>query len=115
MDKPTDQNMRSIDDLLRALKHAAPEIETLETEHVRTYDELLPHVFFGDLTRWMVANHPQPNAISVMEDFFINGDEPTKNLIAASFVENIEPGADYDALRNALGPRLRKQWDAIYS
>lgn len=106
--------MTSVDQLLDALIEAAPALQIVTDEHVREYGELLTHVLFGDVTRWLAAN-PQPAALAVLEQSFVTGDEDTRNLIAVSFVENIGPGPEYAALREALGPKLRALWSAMYN
>lgn len=108
-------NMMTIPQLLDALSAAVPDLDALRTEHVREYGELLPHVLFGDVTRWLLAHQPQPRVLQILEDAFLAADAETYDLIAASFVENIEPGPEYADLRDALGPRLRQLWDAMYS
>ena len=107
--------MTSTGQLLESLGNADPAIRSLRTEHIATYGELLPHVLFGDLTRWMLAHHPQPALLGLLEDGFATGDSATQNLIAVSFVENIEPGPEYAPLREALGPRLRQVWNRFYA
>ena len=99
-----------MDQLLGALIAAAPEIEALRTEHLRDNEELLPHVLFGDVTRWLAEHQPQPAALQVLEEAFLNGDYYARDLIAASFVYNIEPGPDHEELREALGPALLALW-----
>ena len=107
--------MTTIPQLLDALSAAAPEFAALKAEHVREYGELLPHVLFGDLTRWVLAHQPQNRVVDILEEAFRAGDSSTRDLIAASFVENIEPGPEYQTLRDALGPQLRQLWNATYA
>jgi hypothetical protein len=107
--------MTTIDDLLRTLSEVAPALGELRDQHVQEYGELLPHVLFGDVTRWLLANHPQSEVLQALEAASTSGDADTRELIAASFVENIKPGAEYADLRGALGPRLREMWNAMYT
>ena len=97
---------------------AFPELTPLYEEHRRDYGELLPHVFFGDLTRWILslyedsANSPEAVArvrevIDFLEGAFASGDSDLQELISVSFLENLpfpwEPNAD---IRTMLGPQL---------
>src|SRR5262245_25552471 len=103
--------MTSIDQLLDALVQVSPDIRALRAEHLRDNDELLPHILFGDLTRWLVEHVPQPTVLALIDQAFEDGDAGTKDLIYASFLENIESGDDYASLREALSPRLRQVWE----
>jgi len=107
--------MTTTPQLLDAIVAAVPELEALRVEHLAEYDELLPHVLFGDLVRWILDHQPQPRIFQLVEDAFIDGDYFTRDLIAASFVENIEPGPEYAPLRDALGPRLRQLWNESHA
>lgn len=95
-------------------------------EHVSdNFGELLPHVFVGDLTRYVVAEFVREEGGSAseyptlrqildeLEEASARGDEVSA-LIAVSFLENLprrgESGAGILAL---LGPGLRSQLDAI--
>jgi hypothetical protein len=107
--------MTTIPQLLDALIATAPDLEALRVDHLREYGEILPHVLFGDLTRWLLAHHPQPRVFQVLEDAYTSGDTNTRDLIAASFVENIEPGSEYAPLQALLGPHLRQLWNGDHA
>src|SRR5688572_10644232 len=100
--------MTTIDDLIRDLLAAAPELDAMLQEHLVGNDELLAHVFFGDLTRWLVAREPVQAVLDVLEEHLNEGDASVENLIGASFLENVagdEPGER--AIQAALPPHLK--------
>lgn len=96
-------------------------------EHLDYYGELLPHVLFGDLTRWIISlyrrsresGNPSNDAAAVLrrilafleETYLSDTTEPAVcDLIGASFIENLhQAGEDYHDLREQLGPSLRRQ------
>ena len=71
-------------------------------KHIEDYDELLPHVFFGDLTRYVVELYKATldcsqdkskwdeldTILSYLEDGISGNDEEIQELIAVSFLEN---------------------------
>lgn len=103
-----------------ALVHRFPVLLPLLQEHLDDYDGLLPHVFLGDVTRWVLGHIESPadsevGAVLVFfEACFAQGGEHERELISVSFLENLprrgEPGA---ALRDQLGPDLLRQLDQI--
>jgi hypothetical protein len=44
---------RLVDDLVRAI----PEFEPAVKDHLDFNEELLPHILFGDLTRWVIQEY----------------------------------------------------------
>jgi hypothetical protein len=72
-----------------------PEFENCIREHVEAYDALLPHVLFGDFTRFVISawrsddNELLGRCLDFLERALVEGDERVQNLIAASFVENV--------------------------
>lgn len=106
-----------------------PVLEPAFREHVSdNFGEVLPHVFFGDLTRYAVSEFLRSEGTSAgarrvsreLESLLaelevgldIGGD--VTELICASFLENLpklgEPG---DGVRDLLGPKLRSQLNAM--
>jgi hypothetical protein len=98
-----------------------PAVRSILDEHLsENGGELLPHPFFGDLTRWIVpAVHSDPSSkeyltakglLDALEEGLKTGDDDVLNLIAVSFLENLpyrcEEGGD---TRDLLGPTLRKE------
>jgi hypothetical protein len=95
-----------------------PQLGPLREEYLTQFSEMLPHVFFGFLTEWLVNEYradPQrgPDAVwrrllDRLEQGYRTGDPDVQDLLAASFVENLpypdEPGGD---IVEHLGPSLK--------
>ena len=82
-------------DLISALYAAVPDFGPMIDEHVASYGELLPHVLFGDLTRFVLAGHERGDrdlerrSLSFLDRALREGDEEVRNLVQVSFVENV--------------------------
>jgi hypothetical protein len=94
---------------------AVPELAPAYEQHLADNDgELLLHVLFGDLTRFVVAAQAGKDdalvtrSLSFVERLLVEGDEGTKNLVAVSFVENLawEADAGSDQVRQRFPPHL---------
>lgn len=84
------------------LRHQVPELESLFGEHIVDYDEILPHVLMSDVAKFaeemdakaaqgsIRATEVLSHLLNLLEDGMHNGDETTKELIAASFLENLD-------------------------
>jgi hypothetical protein len=97
-----------------ALLTEFPELQPLLDKHVRANDEVLPHVFFGELTRFALNEAKSPTSdalcrlLSFLESAMTSGDENVQNVIAASFLENLGPPTDeFYVIRTMSGPNLR--------
>ena len=102
--------MTDIAELLRDLERAAPDLEALVRQHLVEYEELLPHVLFGDVTRWLVARGPVLEVLDVLEYHCGAGDEAVRDVLEASFLENLERGnPEYASVREALPPCLARR------
>jgi hypothetical protein len=120
------QQRRHIERLVRAF----PELQHTLDEHLKDNDELLPHLFYGDVSRWFVerclANDERAaefaqwlegefeGKVDSLEDQ-LQGRESVDNLISVSFVENLPwpPDRDADRVAAVLGPRWRRQMLAM--
>lgn len=96
--------MSSTGDLLRDLQAADPAIGEIVAVHLADNGEVLPHLLMADITRWLVAEGPQPDVLHAIEHHHMLGDAHVQDVIAASFLENLL-GEDA-AVRWALGPGL---------
>ncbi|MCG8459030.1 MAG: hypothetical protein MI919_22365 [Holophagales bacterium] len=104
-----------------SLVHRFPVLLPLLQDHLDTYDELLPHVFLGDFTRWMqeeltLARPPSElkDILGFLETEFESGSTHQQELISVSFLENLpRPGEPAFEFRQELGPSLRRQLDLI--
>jgi hypothetical protein len=88
------------------------DLAAIRNEHLRDYGELLPHVLFGDVTRY-AAGLARSGADDATLDGLLNDldsaleagrDDEVGNLIAASCVENAQgiPGDAEEPLRARL-------------
>jgi hypothetical protein len=81
-----------LDELLVAL----PEFRPTFDEHLADYG-VLPHVLFGDLTRFVLAAHErgdtnvEERSLAFLDRALLEGDKDVQNLVAGSFVENVPP------------------------
>ena len=116
--------------LIHQLVALAPELGPVYATHLEdNFGELLPHLMMADITRWTGAllqriqsggptaptdlEQLQP-VLALLEDRFASGDEPTRDLIAASFLENLwQTDEQYAAIKNLLGPSLRASLDRM--
>ena len=96
-----------------------PDLRPFRDRHLAEYDEMLPHVFFGDLTRWLVDSYladpggrdgPDPvwrRLLDRFEQAYGVGDAGTRELLYASFLENLPyPGEPGEEISRYLGPSL---------
>lgn len=103
-----------------ALVHRFPILVPLLQEHLDDYDGLLPHVFLGDVTRWVLgrglpSGSSEARAVlDFIEACFAQGTEHERELISVSFLENLpragEAGAEW---RDQLGPELQRELEQI--
>lgn len=83
--------------LVTQLVQGFPELRSLFDDHLEANGELLPHVFFGDLTPWLVNSYlASPNAgpgatwrrvLDQLEHAYEIGDTDVKELLYVSFLE----------------------------
>jgi hypothetical protein len=99
------------------LLERVPELRAVYDEHVHDYDELLPHVFLGDVTRYVVqqvrsgettlSTERIRRILESVEQYLASGDEEVEELVWVSFAENL---SEYDdvltCLRGMIGPNL---------
>ncbi|MBN9090663.1 MAG: hypothetical protein J0J01_27440 [Reyranella sp.] len=95
-------------------------------EHIEANDEILPHVFFYDVTLYVLAlaasvrlgSKPAERELrailDLFEERFTNGSEDVQELISASFLENVPmPGEKGAEIREMVGPNMRVRLDLI--
>jgi hypothetical protein len=113
---------------VKAIAARFPSLGSVLDEHIRDNSgEILPHVFFGDLTRhalWLLSALQVDGGITpvgelqdlltFLEEAYSNGDKEIQELISVSFLENLPtPGEKGSELRSMLGPTLSKQLHAM--
>jgi hypothetical protein len=92
-----------------------PELRPTFNEHVKDNGELLPHVFMGDVTRWAIAHASRLDfqdavgrLLNSLEDGLRSGSPEVRELILASFVENlIGERVAVEQLNHLMGPKLK--------
>lgn len=98
----------------RSLVVEVPSLAPVLDEHLADMDdELLPHMFFGDVTRWAdeAAADPSKDAelgrlLELLDEGLASGSEEVQDLITVSFLENLE---DDSAVLAKLSPRLTER------
>ena len=101
------------------LLERVPELRSAYDKHVHDYDELLPHVFLGDVTRYVVQQirlcetgpaTPVERILSFLDQCMGSGDEHVKELVSVSFIENLLEHEDAPAgIKGLIGPTLEKE------
>jgi hypothetical protein len=95
-----------------------PALRPLFDDHLAFHDyDLLPHVFFGDVTRFVVSgfsDDPERRSdaekiLALLEEAIASPDEDVQNVVSVSFCENLLGERPLDAIRAAMGPRLRAE------
>jgi hypothetical protein len=109
---------------VRATAVRFPELHDLLDEHTKdNRGEILPHVFLGELTRYLLSVLSRSNTgadlqvrrqlrqiLDHLETAFASGDAELQELISTSFLENLpRPGEEGGQIRDLLGPRLKKE------
>ena len=113
---------------VRALVDRFPSLQPLFDEHVAdNFGELLPHVFFGDIVRWVLSLlatakfRPESTSgrrltavLQLLEETYSGGDGELQELLSVSFLENLpRPGEVGAEIRDQLGPSLTRQLKVI--
>ncbi len=104
-----------------SLLKSVPELVPLYQEHITdNFNELLPHVFFGEVTRFVVSNYKARQNLEALKrifDFLDRGinskDEKLQELISVSFLENLLPeeGEEecFHEIKNLLSKSLQTE------
>jgi hypothetical protein len=114
-------------EFVRSLAARFPSLAGMLADHLEDNGEVLPHLFFGDLTRYVVSLHlaaaslgehgaPQElrDILDFLEAAYESGDEELQELISVSFLEHIpRPGEAGSDVRGMVGPALSAQLRVI--
>ena len=100
---------------------ATGELKAVYDEHIEDNRSLLPHVLMGDVTRFVGGegrSAPTPEStralLDCLEEGLLCGGKDIKELILASFAENlIGEATTLRELRPLMGPTLRMAVDRI--
>ena len=102
--------MTTIPEFVADLCAAAPALTQVLDEHVADNDQFLPHVFMADVTRWLAADRPAAvvrDVVAVIADHFERGQPDVRDVILASFLENLSRDEPADqVVLDALPPTL---------
>lgn len=112
------------DNFVDQLVCEVPELKPIYDKHIRQNHEVLQHVFFGDLTRFVEQEYKRSipleendvikRIVQFLEIGMSVGVDLIEELIVASFFENLCPNREvYVGLRAIMGPRL-KSWSIKY-
>jgi len=94
-------------------------------EHIADYDEVLPHVFFGELTPFLIGLKDGSDAdraalvkaLSMLEEAWRRGHEDgyedVTNVIAVSFIENLQGRGELRAMQAFFGPKMASWADCF--
>jgi len=93
-----------------------PALQALLAEHIADNDELLPHVFFHDVTRWS-EEEPQDSRelrqlLDQLDVCYRDGDDDVRNLLQVSYIEDLSRRPD---ILRVMGPMLRgtTMWEHV--
>lgn len=99
-----------------------PQLRSVYETHILDYEEPLPHVFLGDVARYVVQQiHSDTTEIlespkrilSFLEQSIVTEGEEVQELISVSFLENlVKHEGVIVRLKGMLGPNLRKELEA---
>jgi hypothetical protein len=102
--------------------HAVPEVEPLWREHLDYNGEVLPHVFFGEVSRFAVQVAERGDSdltrrfSRAIEDLAESENPDVVNVIHVSFAENLVWGDEQEQqalaqLRRSFGPATLQRFD----
>lgn len=112
---------------VRSMVARFPTLSALLEEHLEdNLGEILPHVFFGDVTRYVLSlllaasggglppRRELRDILDFLEEAYSGSSEELRELISASFLENLpRPGETGARIREIVGPNLGRQLHVI--
>lgn len=107
----------SFTSFIRLLLHEIPELKLVYDQHIDDYDELLEHVFMGDVTRFaeqLYVTDPRSECLirllRFLDKSYAVEDEKLKELISVSFLENLSRDEEFfEGFRGLLGETLSEE------
>jgi len=96
-----------------SLAEQSPLIHDILAEHISYHEELLPHVFLADVTRYVLAEgQDRRRVVQYIEDAFGATGPEVKELIAVSFIEHLENRDELERATNSVeSPQIRGEWE----
>lgn len=115
--------MTNVSDFLSTLLRVAPELIPMYEEHLTDHGEALPHVFMGEVSQYVIRSFESAfeppgephdevlqNILTAIENALRDGSDETRDVISASFVENIAQAAKaHPGVRSRLGNSLQRE------
>jgi hypothetical protein len=95
----------SVLDVVSKVAESQPALAEAVAEHQIDNDgEVFPHVLFGDVARWIVrqeSEDPESSraVVLLLDDLYANGDAGVRELLQASFIENLPVSSETFASR----------------
>src|SRR5579871_2247373 len=96
----------------RSLAGVFPSVKAILDEHVRDNEQVLPHLFMGDVVRYVMSDAPDRTAIvKSIDGAFTNSNQQVSDLIAVSFVGNLPDPVDFRAAtKGVTANALQREW-----
>ncbi len=119
---------KSTNEFVLGLIKIVADLRHIYDEHIEDYDDLLPHVFFGDLTRYVINLYEFILEIPIdkqkwsdldkilmyLENGMSGDDENVRELIVVSFLENFDiTNGSLRMLEERFGPNLKRELKVI--
>ena len=113
--------MKTTSDFILALVRCIDELKPIYDQHIKDNDLLLPHVFLGDVTRYVVETALRnsddksiQDLLSLFEEALCDGPEEVKELVVVSFLEDLI-GEEHalKVLKRKMPIHLRKQLNLV--
>ena len=99
-----------------------PELKQRYDEHISANDEILPHIFLGDVTRFVIEASGEGaigsedsvcRILNYFEHSMCNSDECVRELISVSFIENLTGHKNVvGQLIPLMGPSLKNELES---
>ncbi|HEX5727227.1 MAG TPA: hypothetical protein VFX98_17280 [Longimicrobiaceae bacterium] len=117
--------MNESENLVHELAAAIPALRGLLEEHLDFYEELLPHVFMGDVSRYAFGEYERlagggeaspslSQLLSLLERAARDGGGHVRDLVGASFLENLAVEfKEHPGFRAMLGPVLKQYLEPL--
>lgn len=113
--------MNATTSFVHELLRTVLELESAYDEHVAGNDVLLPHVFLGAVTRFVIAKANEGKSsralvelLEKMESALNSGDKNLEELVVVSFIENLcGEEAAIEFLEPIMGPKLKNEVKTI--
>jgi hypothetical protein len=94
------------------LSNQIPEARAILLVHLNEFDTLLPNVFLAEITRYILSGGiAREKIVEFLENSFHSLGDDVENLIAVSFIENIETEKELNfATRGVDSPGIITEW-----